>query len=292
MKFEIRTPKNAAQVMAARWDLTLQDRLIETGRSVVYKATGPTGQVVLKLYKKIGSSGEGAAIPFLRNLEPGIGVKLHRVSTFRTAVLMEWLEGPTLDKLIVGDDDTQATAHLAHVAGGVMRSEIKYPSLYRRIAPRIHKDFKRCLANDAAGAPDSNLSRAAALLDDLMKSTRQERVMHGDLRFENVILTPDGPRLIDPKGFVADPAFEFSRSLAPSSLETSVQDFHACIQRRASVMAPAIDATPLRLIQWGAVVAAHKQFRGMGNAYNPQQRRPYIQAYLDLAKDDGHTARP
>lgn len=284
MKFEIRTRQNAARIVAARWNLTLHECLAETDRSAVYKGIGPQGQIILKLYKALGSNGEGAAVSFLRNLPPKCGVKIHRVSTFRTAVLFEYLGGPTLVSLIDNGNEAQATVHLAKVAGAVSSTAFKFPFLYRRITPKYQKDFKRSLAKQTAKGPDHDLQRAARTLDHLVQSTTQERVLHGDLHYDNIILTADGPRLIDPKGFVADPSFEFHKTLAPTFQKATVDEFASCIARRAPVLADAIGASPVRVIQWGAVTFAQRIYAGSLRNIDRQLVRPYLQAYLDLAE--------
>ncbi|WP_411889776.1 aminoglycoside phosphotransferase family protein [Yoonia sp. SDW83-1] len=283
MKFVIETRKNAAQIVAARWNLTLQHRVADTKRAIVYKATGSEGPVALKLYKQLGASGEGAANTFLRSLEPNVGVRIHRVSTFRTAVLMEWLEGPSLDEIVADGADKQATAYLAEVAGAVRRTNFKWPIIYTRVVYKLERDLKSLFKRYPDPEKDGDLQRVLALQRRLISSTKTECVIHGDLLYQNVILSPNGPRLIDPKGLRGDPTFEFSRSLAPSVENVAVQDFIACIEHRASVMAASIDASPERVIQWGAVMFSLALFRRERNAERIQHMRPYIRAILDLS---------
>ncbi|MFC1660123.1 aminoglycoside phosphotransferase family protein [Gemmatimonadota bacterium] len=50
--------------------------------------------------------------------------------------------------------------------------------------------------------------RALRLLDDLEQSKERDRVLHGDLHYDNVLLSEDrGYLVIDPKGVIGDPAF-------------------------------------------------------------------------------------
>ena len=273
------TLKNTAFKIAAKWQVTLEQRLVETSRAVIYKAQGPVGPVALKLYKQVGSGGEGAAIQFLRNLAPDVGVKVLRVNLLRTAVMLEWLEGPSLDALAGDADDTQAVTHLAHVAGRVAQTDFNYPFLYRKITTKFQADFQ----NSQAAATDPDLTRAAHLMQNLVETTTQDRVIHGDLRFENVILTKDGPRLIDPKGYVADPAFEFCKALTPAPAASTPADYAACIMRRAPVYAGAIGTDPKRVIGWGAVVLAQRMFSGAKRAERSAAMRPFLQTFLDLA---------
>ena len=56
--------------------------------------------------------------------------------------------------------------------------------------------------------PDEILNRAKHLRDELLKSTTKEVLLHGDLHHDNILKNGDSWLIIDPKGFIGDPAFE------------------------------------------------------------------------------------
>lgn len=56
--------------------------------------------------------------------------------------------------------------------------------------------------------PDEILNKAKHLRDDLLKSTTKEVLLHGDLHHDNILKNGDNWLVIDPKGFIGDPAFE------------------------------------------------------------------------------------
>ena len=56
--------------------------------------------------------------------------------------------------------------------------------------------------------PGEILSKAKHLRDDLLKSTTKEVLLHGDLHHDNILQNGGSLLVIDPKGFIGDPAFE------------------------------------------------------------------------------------
>ena len=56
--------------------------------------------------------------------------------------------------------------------------------------------------------PDEILSKAKHLRDELLESTIKEVLLHGDLHHDNILKNGDDWLVIDPKGFIGDPAFE------------------------------------------------------------------------------------
>jgi streptomycin 6-kinase len=277
------TPKAASEKLAARWNLTLHDCVAETNRARVYKVDGPDGPSALKLYKKLGSAGEGAAVQFLKNLEPGVGVQIYRSSIWRAAVLMEWLEGPSLDELVANGAEDEAVKHLSTVAAQVHATSFNRQFIYRRIAPEYQKELANSRKKlDPSDTPDE-LHRATQLLDHLVETTTQEHVTHGDLGYPNVILTPTGPRLIDPKGMRSDPALEFAKALTPPISQDVPDDLSDRLDRYAATMAAAINTTPQRLIQWVAIAVALNTFRLRKNKTYRSAMLPLLTKLLDLS---------
>ena len=73
--------------------------------------------------------------------------------------------------------------------------------------------------DQALNIPDEILNKAKHLKDELLKSTTKEVLLHGDLHHDNILKngdsksrrsskSEDGWLVIDPKGFIGDPAFE------------------------------------------------------------------------------------
>lgn len=69
------------------------------------------------------------------------------------------------------------------------------------------KDLLKTLDNKL-DIPDSILSKSKTLRDNLLGSTDKEVLLHGDLHHDNILKHGDEWLVIDPKGFIGDPAFE------------------------------------------------------------------------------------
>ncbi|MEO0930264.1 MAG: aminoglycoside phosphotransferase family protein, partial [Pseudomonadota bacterium] len=194
------------------------------------------------------------------------------------------LEGDTLDKLVMRGDDAKATALTAQVANAVTTTDFRFPFIYKRVVPSLQRDFRSYLAPTDASQLHPDLARAATLLANLTRTTKQERVIHGDLGFGNIMLTPTGPRLIDPKGLRADPAFDLAKTLVAPYAGTSLAVFEERIAQRGPILAQAVGASPLRLTQWATVILAHKiAFR---DKMQPEESNlgPYLTRLLDLSQ--------
>ena len=276
-------PQIAADKIASLWNLRIRECVGETVRARIYKVDGPQGLSALKIYKHIGFSGEGAAIPFLRNLHPDFGVRIYRTSTWRAAVLMEWLEGPTLAELVEKGERDLAIRNLSQAGANVQNTTFKLPFRYPKRGPKYRAVLTKAIKTlPPAQTPDA-LHRTRALLDYLILSTPEQKVIHGDLLFGNVILTEQGPKLIDPKGARNDPASEFAKALTPRDKTNVSGNLGNRLQSEATVMAEAIDVAPGRLIQWVAVSIALDTFRiHEKKAAFDAKRLPLLHTVLDL----------
>ncbi|EBA13148.1 aminoglycoside phosphotransferase family protein [Roseobacter sp. CCS2] len=271
-----------AEKIAARWNVHLDTPLKHTADRLVYKVSTADGNAVLKLNRKLGS--EGGAVPFLRGLPDGIGVQLLRVSPLRRAVLLDWLEGPTLEECLAEGRATEAETHLAKLASALAQASFRYAFTLPKLETWLMRRFTRCAKGLQNTPHHQNLTRSMRLFEKLVQTTQRQTVIHGDLDFNNAILTQAGPRLIDPKGFRADPAAEFHRALVKRPSGPTVQDFINCIQHRAAVFAPAINETPQRVIQWGAVMRANQVLFHHAGRAAADRADPHLTAYLDLAE--------
>ncbi len=272
-----------ASRIAARWDLTLGDQLQHNKSRAVYKVETANGPAVLKLYRKLHLSGERAAIPFLKALPDDIALKIYRASPMRRAVLMEWLDGPSLATLIAEGQTVEAEEHLAHVVAKLAKVKFKNHLIYRKIREARTPNAFKAAAAAQTGQRQKLCKKVAEILDGLLKTTEVETVIHGDLQFQHAILTPNGPRLFDPKGLCADPAAEYRLVLTPDSGDLTVDDFIHCVARRAMLFADATGIDRQRILQWATVVWGAGVMNGKKAPNGPDTVEAYLEALLDLA---------
>ncbi len=271
MKVSTKHDDLAVKRLAARWQLDILDSIAETRRARLFRVECKTGPAVLKVYRRYGSSGEAASIPFLRDLRHGCGPKIFRVNLTRTAVLMELLEGPTLSDLISNGEEYSALAALQSVAQGIAASKFRFRQIYPRHLPVWKRELDRLSALD---------ERLTEVWQRASASTSSEQVIHGDLGFGNVIVTHNGPRLIDPKGLRAAPASEYAKCLAGPINGYAVEDYVQHMSERTKVFADGSDILNRDVIDWAILEFARRTARS--SEEDRQQRLPYLSALLEV----------
>lgn len=286
MQLRFRTTADAHEKIATRWNLKLGPLVAQTNRARVYKVDAAEGACALKIYKEVGAAGEGAAIRFLRDVSGPFAVKVHRQSVWQAAVLMEWIDGPSLQDLIANNQEERAVSELAQAAAGVQQSTFKFPFMYQRLVTK-HRTVLSASKQDPIRTQEvPELRQSIDLLNHLVATTQHERIIHGDLTFANVISSANGPRIIDPKGFRADPAIEFGKALVFPMRGATPEALVARARRRGPVMAKAIEVPVKRVFQWAAVSVAVDTFRIKKDGSYNATMIPFVRALLDLAKEN------
>lgn len=99
--------------------------------------------------------------------------------------------------------------------------------------------------------PDEILTKARHLRDYLLKSTTKEVLLHGDLHHDNILKNGDGCLVIDPKGFIGDPAFEPAAYLCnpiPELLQENQP--HEIIENRINICSAQLNIDAQRIADW------------------------------------------
>ncbi|GGH19998.1 hypothetical protein GCM10010973_03670 [Cribrihabitans marinus] len=117
---------------------------------------------------------------------------------------MARLTGPSLGDIARAGAPVRADRLLAEAAAA-----LHHPPLPRitGLTP-LAESFRALL--DLRAAPDCptglrrDMARAQFLADRLLTSQADPRPLHGDLHHDNVIMTPEGPRVFDAKGYLGD----------------------------------------------------------------------------------------
>ena len=99
--------------------------------------------------------------------------------------------------------------------------------------------------------PDEILTKAKHLRDNLLKSTKKEVLLHADLHFDNILKNGDRWLVIDPKGFIGDPAFELAAYLCnpiPELLQENKP--REIIENRINICSAELDIDSRRISGW------------------------------------------
>jgi streptomycin 6-kinase len=187
-------------------------------------------------------------------------VRLLEADQVQGALLLEFLK-PGLSLLSVEDDDKAM-----RIAARVMCSLWRPPPDAHAFpaASKWAQGLERLRARLGGGTgplPRHLVEKAEGLFHDLFNSMSEPMLLHGDLHHKNILSAERKPWLaIDPKGVLAEPAYETGallRNLWPEGLG---QPRPACIlARRAAVLSEALGFDRTRVLSWGlaqAVLAA------------------------------------
>lgn len=104
--------------------------------------------------------------------------------------------------------------------------------------------------------PEHHLQKARRLRDNLLQTSRNERLLHGDLHHENILQHGETWVVIDPKGVIGEPSYEvaaFIRNPMPDLL--NLAEARAIISHRIQYFANAFALSKERILDWCFVQA-------------------------------------
>jgi streptomycin 6-kinase len=111
------------------------------------------------------------------------------------------------------------------------------------------KDLLKTLDNQL-DIPDSILSKSRRLRDNLLSSTDKEVLLHGDLHHDNILKNGDEWLVIDPKGFIGDPAFEPAAYLCNPIPELLQEDTKKILSDRIKLCVEKLEIPEQRIKDW------------------------------------------
>ena len=101
----------------------------------------------------------------------------------------------------------------------------------------------------AAAREGGVLVKSAAAARALLASSREERILHGDIHHDNILdFGPRGWLAIDPKGLHGERAFDYCNMFCNPDMATATAPGR--LARQAVVVAEAAGLEPRRLLQW------------------------------------------
>jgi streptomycin 6-kinase len=167
-------------------------------------------------------------------------------------MLLERLEPGT--PLLELQDDDEATRIAARVMRRFWRP-VPQEHVFPSIADWLRGFDRHCEANNGGSGPLPRdlFERAESLAPQLLASSAEPVVLHGDLHHWNILAAQREPWLaIDPKGVTGEPAYDVGawlRNPMPNIPETPV------LERRVAIFADELGFDRQRLVAWGAVGA-------------------------------------
>jgi streptomycin 6-kinase len=255
--------------LAARWSLTLGPHFPGIRYNYVAPATRADGTpCVLKVSRHGETMNEIAAL----QLWAGDGA-CHLLEVDRTlgALLLEQLQPGTMLSTVAEDDDDAATLIAATTLRRLWRPTPADHGLRSLESWCAAYDRNRDAILAGLGSfPITLFRRADALRHDLLASTTEQTVLHGDLHHFNILRAQRAPWLaIDPKGLAGDRHFDicmFLRNPWPGPIEPEVN------RRRLDILCAELDLDRERTKAWCFVHAI------LDACWDYEEGRPWARA--------------
>jgi streptomycin 6-kinase len=162
----------------------------------------------------------------------------------RDMLLLEWLSGPSLAELLIGQQQTAALDALCEVARKLHR---KRRSLPKTTLTTLDEHMQPLLAQRYS--PDPLMRHAARLANGLTASTVRAVPLHGALRLDNIQRHDERGWLAGlPVGLYGDIHYEFAPALAHSCSGRDLSSASRCVRRRADHIAATMGLDRDRLL--------------------------------------------
>ena len=247
--------QNTLLEFLTRWDLKDARPVAQTGHAAVWKVETTKGApAALKIYRRTdrGNEAPGANLLHIWNDRGGVAL----LQEDESAILMEWLDGPSLGDLARSGDLDKAVAMLAETARALHNEPTGFVSGLAPLDKVIAPLFEVRFAPNCPAALRQDIKRAQMLARQLLATQPALVPLHGDLHHDNVIVTSAGLRVIDAKGYLGDPGFELANALRnPRGMHEEMRH-PAQITKCLTLYSQAMNVPRQRLAQWSAAKCA------------------------------------
>jgi streptomycin 6-kinase len=162
------------------------------------------------------------------------------------AYLMECLApGNSLKTLVKAGQDNSATRLLCHTIRDLQSHQQKKPDF-----PHL-SELAESLSSLKNHLDDKMLSKAESLFHELTTDRVQDVLLHGDLHHDNVLSSDTTWKVIDPHGYVGDPAFEVGAMIFnPRDCFPKEKSASQIIERRLKILAEELPFDAKRIKAW------------------------------------------
>jgi streptomycin 6-kinase len=185
------------------------------------------------------------------------------------AVLMEHINpGHSLKNTVKAGQDDAAT----QIICGVIR-ELRFQTKPTREFKHL-SELGRELAILTGQIDKPLLDKATALFHDLSQDRTNDILLHGDLHHDNILSADNGWKVIDPHGYIGDPAAEVATMIRnPMDCFPSERSLKHTLERRLSILKDELPYDPKRMNAWAFcinVLSAAWTYEGF-NKVNPSE---------------------
>lgn len=234
-----------------KWTLLADGNPITTPRAHLYPVLYKTQELILKILSD--ESDEQYSAAALQHYDGDGAVEV--IMADEGAVLMVCSKPATaLCEFRKVEGDAAATQVAAHVLKRLHSKSVAAKSGFPSLK-YLGNALTNPVVTNAEVLPGDMLVRAGRLLENLLETASPQKVLHGDLHHENIILDAQlGWLAIDPKGLVGDPVYDCA-ALLKNPLDDPGIANPDVILSRAHIFESVLGYPRERILQWGYVHA-------------------------------------
>lgn len=160
-------------------------------------------------------------------------------------ILLEQVLPGTLLKSYFPKNDDEAT----HIACDIMKLLHQSPIPESNNFPHVNNYIETL--NKDYSIPTQYLNKAKGTLNQLIQTSDNQVLLHGDLHHDNILKNGNSWLVIDPKGIISEPAYEIATFIynpIPEMLNTNRAN--DLIKNRIATFAKLLDLPEIRIINW------------------------------------------
>lgn len=234
-----------------RFNIAQPEHVADTPIASVWRVTRADGTLAcLKAYKNDDMRDEVPGFDLLAAQGGQGAVRLYQRQG--AAILMEWLDGPSLGDMARAGDDAQATRLLGAVARRLHRADVVPPASLDPLPNRFTALLEARFTPDCPPRVRAAIRAARQLAVPLLANQRDIRPLHGDLHHDNVRGSGRGFLAFDAKGVLGEPTFELANAFRNPLGSDALFSDPDVILRRAAQWSADLNVSPSHLLSWAA----------------------------------------
>ncbi|MGE9745088.1 aminoglycoside phosphotransferase family protein [Bdellovibrio bacteriovorus] len=232
--------------LCLRWDLTITGRAEDLSYNFVgYARTNADKKpVVLKVLCPDGILDK--ELLWLKSY-PEVTPAVLAVEAEQRAFMMQMvLPGNSLKSMVKQGKDAEATAVIAQMIRALGKERPAGVLPYKHV-----RDFLPTLSLLHGKLPSELVLLVAVLYDELCMTAPRDVLLHGDLHHDNILASGDGWKIIDPHGYLGDPAFEVGAMISnPLDCYPSGPALEKILEQRLNILYGELAMDPYRILGW------------------------------------------
>ena len=272
--------------LLAQFSVTQTDVAIETPIAHVWKVLRHDGTpAALKVYKNGNMQDEAPGFALLAAWDGNGAARLYDQT--EGAVLLEWLDGPTLGDLVRDGKDSEATGILVEVASKLHETTPSLSINLPTVADEYASLFAATFTDDCPAQTKHTIQTAQAIASSLLASQTDLRPLHRDLHHDNIKGSSRGYLAFDAKGVIGERSYELANAFRnPIGAEALYSDPQV-IKRRLEVWSQAFDVPVKRLLQCAVAHSALSMVWTYNSVFGPDaaEDAQLIDTFLALMPD-------